>query len=571
MTVEKALALASLGLHVFPVASREGMKGLKIKDPIPLNGLKAGTTSIRRIEAMWSRNPEAWVGVWVGPSGIIVGDIDEHDGSKDGRVTLNEQGAKLTQTFNYGTLSGHGRHYVYAGDSIPNGKPFGEGQGVDRQSGDSYVIWHGPVPSSRDEFRPAPPWLLENVSQGLKLEKVDAVEYIDALPDEPMSRTMKAAYDRIPNGEFGRNDLYRRGVEIASLHNEGFKGAKVAFQYLAEQWLRGPYNTREYRTDLINTVGNAIAYARVNSPPADLPAQAAVAAPVAVEEGPDRIMSHRELMGTAYDVEWLIDGLLSTNGIGLITGRSNVGKTTAALQFAATLATGGSSFLQWELPAPRMRKVLFASLELEGWGMQQFAAPLGNHFDEEELGENLAYWAYGQPVLLTTDEGREKLLARLDEAQAEVLVIDSLGETSRSLQDEEQSAELFDFLKWLKLQGIATIAVHHHRKVTSENAGHKRRLNDLSDVYGGVGVTKQADMILDLDDQRTTYADPKGAEVVVGKVAYNLLKVRYAPKMKVPRNLVRDEHGFFSVEEIHEITQEERDAVTGVIGNKFGL
>lgn len=205
--------------------------------------------------------------------------------------------------------------------------------------------------------------------------------------------------------------------------------------------------------------------------------------------------------------------------------------------------------------------------------MQQFAKPLGQHFDEDDLADNLAYWAYGQPVLLTTDEGREKLLARLDEAQAEVLVIDSLGETSRSLQDEEQSAELFDFLKWLKLQGIATVAVHHHRKVTSENAGHKRRLNDLSDVYGGVGVTKQADMILDLDDQRTTYADPKGAEVVVGKVAYNLLKVRYAPKMKTPRNLKRDEHGFFSVEEVHEITQEEKDAVTGVMGDRktFGI
>ncbi len=60
MTLEKALALAALGLHVFPVADRDYPKrDKKVKDPLPTQGLFAGTTSPRRIEAMWRMTPSA--------------------------------------------------------------------------------------------------------------------------------------------------------------------------------------------------------------------------------------------------------------------------------------------------------------------------------------------------------------------------------------------------------------------------------------------------------------------------------------------------------------------------------
>lgn len=576
MTAEKAHALAALGLHVFPVAPRDMPKREKrVKEPLPLNGFQAGTTSARRIDAMWSMVPDAWVGVWCGPSGINVADIDEHDGSKDGRETLRDQGIDDLDTFNYGTLSGHGRHYIYAGEDVPNGKPFGPSQGVDRQSGDSYVIWHGPVPASREQFSPAPGWLLQNVGERQELEKINAIDFIDALPDEPMGSYMERAHDRIPDTEFGRNDLYRRAVEIAALHFEGHAGAKLAFQHLADEWLRGEYNTEAYRKDLVNTVGNAIAYAKRNTAPSATPPEVNDPPPhdkLPATDTQIRVVSHRELMDTAFDVEWLVEGLFSTSSTGLITGRSNVGKTTVGLQLAADFATGSDSFLHWKIPAARARKVLFLSLELDGWGMQQFASQLAHSYDEEALAENLAYYPLGQPMLLGEKSGREHFLRLADAAEPDVVVIDSLGETCRELTDEKQAAELFDFFKWLKGHRIPTIAVHHHRKVTSENAGRARRLNDLSDVYGNVAVTKQSDFILDFDDQRSSYSDPK-AEIVQGEVAMNLLKVRYAPKWKHPMNLSRDQHGHFAVAAPEGITQEEIDAIAALSGpsNVFGV
>jgi archaellum biogenesis ATPase FlaH len=573
MTAAKAKALALLGLHVFPVAHRDMPKRNKrVKEPLPLNGLEAGTTSPRKIDAMWQMHPDAWVGVWCGPSGIIVGDIDEHDGAKDGRETLRDHDVTEPETYSYGTLSGHGRHYIYAGPDIPNGKPFGPSQGVDRQSGNSYVIWHGPVPASRDQFAPAPNWLLQNVGDRLELEKINAEDFISALPNEDMGPYMKRAFDRVPDTEFGRNDLYRRSVEIASLHFEGHAGAKEAFVHLAEEWLRGEYNTETYRKDLLNTVGNAIAYAKVNAAPDTEPTDEASSPAIPVDEVAVRVISHTELMQTDYNVEWLIDGLLPSNGLGLLTGRSNVGKTTVALQLAATLASGRGDFLHWKIPAPRRRKVLFLSLELESWGMQQFAGNLSKSFPVEELDGNLAYYPLGQPMLLSTKGGRDHLLRVCDEAEPTIIVIDSLGETCRNLQDEAESAELFDFFKWLKNHRVATVTVHHHRKVTSENAGRARRLNDLSDVYGSVAVTKQPDMILDIDDQRSSYSDPKG-EIVQGEVAMNLLKVRYSAKWKHPMNLTRDQYGHFSLAAPDHVTQDELDAVAALSGgtNLFGI
>jgi archaellum biogenesis ATPase FlaH len=537
MTEAKAQALARLGLHVFPVREKDSVvNGVakKIKSPYTRDGFQSGTTDPRKIERMWQAVPDAWVGVWCGPSGIIVADIDEHDGSKDGRVTLVENNIDELTTYNYGTRSGHGRHYIYEGaGEIPNGHPFGSGQGVDRQSGDSYVIWYGPVPSSRDEFQRVPGWLLENATSKQKLESVDIKELFDELDDdEPMSAGMKAAYDRVPTGEFGRNDLYRRGVEIGARHYEGGTGAKKALKHLMHEWLRGEYNTPEYQEDMLNTLGNAFAYAKYQAP-------TELMKPAREVTTETRVLSYGELMETEYAPKWLMQDLMPSNGLALITGHAGIGKSTLALQMAATFAAGGDQFLLWKVADVRKRKVLFLSLELEGWGLQQFMSPLSKSFPVKDLNENLLAYPLGAPMILTDEPGQKALMDLISEWEPDILFIDSLGETTRNLQDEEQSAQLFDFFKRVKNENIAIFIIHHHRKVTAENAGKNRRLNDMSDVYGSYNVTKQPDLILDVDERRDP-SDGKGTAVEKGTLAIDTLKIRYAQKLSKPVNLERD-------------------------------
>lgn len=570
MTLEKAKALAALGLYVFPCANRDMPEfEIKVKQPLTPNGFRDASCSIREIEEMWDGAEDAWVGVWTGKSGIVVPDIDEHDGSKNGYETLREREVELPHTFSYGTMSGNGRHFIYEGPDVPPGKPFGPGQGVDRQSGGSYIIWYGPVPESRELFAPVPAWVLQNTSEHVDLEKLDAQAWIAQLPDEKPSRIMREAIDRIPKGDFGRNDLFRRALEIAMLHFEGFPGAKQAFQKLAEEWLRDEYDTPQYRKDLLASVARAIALAKSKAAAVGIDTESKPE-PVSADADQQvalRPMSWGEIEDTEYDQRWAIEGLLTMTGLGLVTGRAGVGKTSATLQIGASFAVGDEKILCWDVPDPAPRKVLFLSLELNAPSFKRFQTKVSESYDRKLLRKNFFTVPVGEPMLLGEDEKEQNRLRQwVEQVEPQLLIIDSLGEMSRNLQDEETSAELFDFFKHLQnTYELPTLIVHHHRKVTSENAGRSRRLNDMSDVYGSYNVTKQPEVILDIDNQRTSYTDPK-AEVVGGEIMMNLLKSRFAPTWKHPVNLRRDQNNHFTLEDVHVITDEEREATTGIFG-----
>lgn len=557
MTLEKALALTEIGMFVFPV--REAGGPGEIKTPYTYSGFKDATQSRRQLEEWWSDWPAAWVGVATGMSGINVGDIDEHDGKVDGRETLRDNGIDSLTTFSYGTLSGHGRHYIYEGPDVGPGKPFGPNMGVDRQSGGSYIVWYGPVPSSRAVFEPAPAWLLENPTRKIEgATPVDIDFFLAEVDDLEPDREMKAAIDRIPDGDFGRNDLYRRALEIAMLHFEGSPGVKTALLALKSEWLREPYGTAKYRKELRTTVANALGrakrdavvlpsgarreelLARMKGGPAPKPK-----APTPDDDDTVRVVSWGELQNTAYDVEWLIEGLMPSNGLGLITGHSGIGKTTLALGLAATLATGGDEFLAWKIPAPRPRKVLFLSLELDAWQAQQFQAPLGERYDRGQLAQNLYTYPLGQPMMLNLPTAQAEVIAMLEEHRPSVLLIDSLGETLRDLQNEKESGELFDFFKAINSTGVSIFVIHHHRKVNQENAGRNRRLNSMADVFGSYNVTKQPQVIIDIDEQRVFKDGGHTTEVIENSFAVNLLKARFTKKLDAPLALERADDGHF--------------------------
>jgi hypothetical protein len=105
----------------------------------------------------WSENPRAWVGVHAGASGIVALDIDRKD-MRDGFEALELQWLEIPDTFRYETQN-NGEHHIYA---APEGVPLNgsrttaAGPVWTARAGSSYVVWYGPAPKSRDEFKPAP-------------------------------------------------------------------------------------------------------------------------------------------------------------------------------------------------------------------------------------------------------------------------------------------------------------------------------------------------------------------------------------------------------------------------------
>lgn len=157
--LDKALALASLGLHVFPVR--------KDKTPMTQNGFKAASTDEELIRAWWRKAPSALVGVATGASGLVVLDVDV-DKDKDGFETLAAEGIAVDWegTYGYWTRRG-GYHAVYKAPdySVPNGADITLEDGrklhaVDRRADGGYVVWWGDPPDSPDKFTPAPSWLI---------------------------------------------------------------------------------------------------------------------------------------------------------------------------------------------------------------------------------------------------------------------------------------------------------------------------------------------------------------------------------------------------------------------------
>lgn len=104
-----ALGYAAHGWHVFPVGGgRDG------KLPLTEHGQLDATTDPAQIEAWWTANPQANIGIHCRPSGLYVIDVDAKSG-KVGGESYQELVARYghTETYTVRTHSG-GWHYYYS-------------------------------------------------------------------------------------------------------------------------------------------------------------------------------------------------------------------------------------------------------------------------------------------------------------------------------------------------------------------------------------------------------------------------------------------------------------------------
>lgn len=264
--VTKALALARLGIKVFPVVRTtrapaiEGGNGFY--DAISDDFEKIATW----FSVDFPKEEGFEVGYWSGGSGLFVLDLDRgKKNGKDGFKSVADAGHDLGTTFSYETSSG-GEHRIFQTDSldlIPSSDYDGL-SGVDVRAGGSYAVWWGDeVPDSREAFSAEIPEWMTKVSEAEKFTGEgftgSVTEWLDSVSEESLpSGKVRDLIARIPSGNFGHPEMVDLAWAIVRMGSERETGIRMALDKLRDAWLREPYNTPKYRKDFDMALRGAI-------------------------------------------------------------------------------------------------------------------------------------------------------------------------------------------------------------------------------------------------------------------------------------------------------------------------
>ena len=279
----KALALASLGVKVFPV--RADSKAPAITAKSGGAGCYDGTTDPELIATWFTLDyvgDDYAVAVWAGGSGLLTLDIDKK-GDKDGFKSLEDAGLALGSTYSYPTKNG-GVHHVFATDDpeLTIGKDVKVGgerlNGVDVRAGGGYFVWWADeVPGSREAFSAEiPEWLVTAAKPESNSRRVDSskpgdpgkygdgftgnvADWLEQVPGGSVpSQRVEELISRIPKDDFGHVEMVELVWSAVRLGSERESGIKVALEQLRAEWLRGKYDTQNNRRDFYVALTGAI-------------------------------------------------------------------------------------------------------------------------------------------------------------------------------------------------------------------------------------------------------------------------------------------------------------------------
>lgn len=311
-SVSKAIALANLGIKVFPVnpKTRAPMLG-------GLGGVYLATLDPETIATWFLLDyAKAVVGVWTGGSDLLALDLDRgKKNGKDGFKSMADKGrsTEFPETHEYPTPSG-GKHVIWdaTGTDYAPAQDFDRMEGVDvRASGSYFVWWADEVPESRDAFSKAIPDWIKIVANEVTTFTGEGFsgsvqDWLKAIPDDELpSSGTRYFMERIPEEDFGHSTMVDLAWELVRLGSERETGIKMALGKLHDAWLKDPYNTPQYRKDFDTALRGGINKAgRVQHPtPAIMPLEAAMKRADTAGVGSQIRMAERKLSDKATEVE----------------------------------------------------------------------------------------------------------------------------------------------------------------------------------------------------------------------------------------------------------------------------
>lgn len=176
--------------------------------------------------------------------------------------------------------------------------------------------------------------------------------------------------------------------------------------------------------------------------------------------------------------EYLVEGLLSANGISLVAAKPKTGKSTLIRQLALAIATG-SDFLGRQT---KQGAVVYLSLEDRRQDVRRHFINMGATGDE-----NIKIFAEMAPM-----DGINLLRKTAENEKPALIVIDTMARLARirDLNDYSQSTSgLEPFLALSREVGCHVCLLHHAKKGDSKG---------LDSVLGSTGLTGSVDTIITL-------------------------------------------------------------------------
>lgn len=374
--------------------------------------------------------------------------------------------------------------------------------------------------------------LVKNTLELADLPSIDQVKTLATWP-EKLYEIFSAPYT-------AGMDRSARMAEMSYLMAEaGWSDEQMmtALQDVDDRW--GKYRGRSDRgsrlVDLINRARQKYGYAPADEMLTGLLALAASNSGISGEQRD--VYGYLDFLESEFHVDWLLEGLFASGGLGLVTGYPGTGKTQLCLQIAHYLALGYDSFLRWQNVDGRPRKVMFLSLEMSANPLHLFLSTIAREYDadsHELLQRNLMIVPTGIPVPLDTKEGQTYLNHLLDEYHPDVLIVDSMQKIiSNDLTDEQSVKKLIHYLALVrKKYEVSMLVIHHNRK--KSNDGQRKEV-ELSDVYGSTYLTTDVDFVLSL------------RRVNSEMLSVDLLKNRLGPTVEA-FEIYRNENLNFSLE-----------------------
>lgn len=178
--------------------------------------------------------------------------------------------------------------------------------------------------------------------------------------------------------------------------------------------------------------------------------------------------------------EFLAGGLLRPGQQMSLIGDGKVGKSLLALELVQAIATGRAFLGDIERTPAR---VLYVDLENSHIEIQDRMRALGFSADDVK---SVAYASFPAIAPLDTAEGGERLMWLAEQAQAEVVVLDTI---SRLIGGRENDADTWlalyrHSMLALKRKGVATIRLDHHGKDPGRGGrGSSAKSQDVDAVW----------------------------------------------------------------------------------------
>lgn len=341
------------------------------------------------------------------------------------------------------------------------------------------------------------PSIKQQVTDGLDMQGLPTIDQVRSLAN--WNPHLLALFDSPREEVTDRSAALGRIAYFGAELNWSDEQMMAALLDADDRW--GKYRDRSDRmkrlVDFINRARSKYGYNPITEFTAGglIPKASPSSAPV--EDPVQIVYDYGEFLDSEFHVDWLLNGLFASGGLGLITGYPGVGKTQFCLQLAHHMALGYDRFLKWD-NADGPKKVMFLSLEMGANPLHLFMKTIAPAYtDRETLKRNFHVVPLGQPVPLDTKEGQAFLNSLLDEYMPDILLIDSFQKIlSSELSDEQAVKNLMHYLAATRAKYKTSMAIIHHNRKKSNDAQKKEV--ELSDVYGSTYITADVDFVLSL-------------------------------------------------------------------------